>query len=146
MNSQLSNEDLVQKALLIIYEKYRTANLPKGIMPWAYRILDNVVKNAYQKDKRHRNLLNDSANRLADLFNSQELTDKPCEYHEMIDEIENAFQYLSDKEREIFALKLKGYSGVEIQEKLSIERHILDIRVFRGGKKLKRILSKRGVI
>lgn len=146
MNVQRSNEDMVQQALLIIYEKYKTAGLPKGIMPWAYKILDNVVKNAYQKEKRQQHLLSESVEKLAGLLNGRNLTDTPCEYHEMINEIRYAFQCLSKKEKEIFALKLQGYSGREIQKKLGIKRHILDIRVHRGGKKIKAILLKRGVL
>jgi len=146
MNMQRSNEDMVQQALLIIYEKYKTASFPKGIIPWAYRILDNVVKNAYQKNKRQQHLLNDSADKLAELLSSRNMTDTPCEYHEMIDEIRIAFKHLNDREREIFLLKLQGYTGTEIQQKLGIKRNIMDIRIHRGSKKLKNILLKRGIL
>ena len=137
--NQLTNEDIVQKALTIIYEKYKTAKFPKGIMPWAYRVLDNVMRNEYSKDRRRQNLLHDTSDKLNEMFGRTETADKTFEYDELIHEVQYALNRLSNKEKEIFELKLKGYSGVEIQQKLGLKRNILDIRVFRGSKKIKEL-------
>ena len=142
----LANEDMVQKTLTIIYEKYKTAELPKGIMPWAYRILENVMMNEYQKVRRRQNLLKEKSDTLNEIYIHQETTDDTFEYRELIREIRRALNRLSNKEKEIFELKLRGYSGLEIQEQLGLKRNILHIRVFRGSKKLKTILVKRGVL
>ncbi|MBN2030860.1 sigma-70 family RNA polymerase sigma factor [bacterium] len=143
---QLANEDIVQKALTIIYENYKTAELHKGIMPWAYRILENVMRNEYQTVRRRQNLLKKDSDKLNKIYGSWETRNDSYEYKELIHEIRSALNQLSNKEKEIFELKLKGYSGVEIQEKLGLKRNIMDIRVFRGSKKLKKILLKRGLI
>ncbi len=142
---QLTNEDIVQKAMTIIYEKYKTAELHKGIMPWAYRILENVMRNEYQTTRRRQNLLKESSDKLNEIYGYRD-TNSTFENQELIQEIRSALNQLNDKEKEIFELKLKGYSGVEIQEYLGLKRNILDIRVFRGSKKLKNILFKRGII
>src|SRR4030042_5429315 len=130
--NQLTHEDIVQKALTIIYEKYKTARLPRGIMPWAYRVLDNVMRNEYSKARRHQSLLHDSREKLNEMSEPCETADKTYERDELIHEVQCALNQLSNKEKEIFELKLKGYSGVEIQEQLGLKRNILDIRVFRG--------------
>ena len=144
--NQPANEDIVQKTLTIIYENYKTANLHKGIMPWAYRILENVMRNEYQKVRRRQHLLKETSDKLNEIYGSQETIDNTFEYQELIHEIRSALNQLNNKEKEIFELKLKGYSGVEIQKQLDLKRNILDIRVFRGSKKLKQILAKRGII
>jgi len=141
-----AHEDMVQKALTIIYEKYKTAELPRGIMPWAYRILENVMMNEYQKIRRRKNLLKEKSDTLNEIYGNREMTDHTFEYQELIHEIRRALNRLSHREKEIFELKLKGYSGVEIQKQLGLKQNIMHIRVFRGSKKLKAILANRGVL
>ena len=141
-----AHEDIVQKALTIIYEKYKTAELPRGIMPWAYRILENVMMNEYQKVRRRQNLLKEKSDTLNEIYGNRETTDNMFEYQELTHEIRRALNRLSNKDKEIFELKLRGYSGVEIQEHLGLKQNIMHIRVFRGSKKLKTILAKRGIL
>jgi RNA polymerase sigma factor (sigma-70 family) len=141
-----AHEDMVQKALTIIYEKYKTAELPRGIMPWAYRILENVMMNEYQKIRRRQNLLKEKSDTLNEIYGNRETADDTFEYQELIHEIRRALNRLSHREKEIFELKLRGYSGVEIQEQLGLKQNIMHVRVFRGSKKLKTILAKRGIL
>ncbi len=141
-----TNGDLVQKALMIIYQKYKELEFEKGILPWAYTILDNVMKADYQTEIRRDTILTDNIDHLLEIYGNKKSAADEVSYQELVDEIWQALNRLSNKEKQIFELKLKGYSGVEIKNRLGLKRNTMDVTIFRGTKKLKQILEKRGVI
>jgi RNA polymerase sigma factor (sigma-70 family) len=132
--------------LTIIYEKYKQAKLEKGILPWAYKVLENVMKDDYRTETRRLNILTEHTDELINIYGSEESIADRASYQELVDEIKMALRQMSESEKAIFNLKLNGYSGVEIQKKLNLKRCTLDVKVFRGIKKLKKLLEKRGVI
>jgi RNA polymerase sigma factor (sigma-70 family) len=141
-----TNEDLVQEALVIIFEKYKNIDFERGVLPWAYGVLDRVMSGDYRTRIRRENILNSHINEVIKLHNNNESTEQKATSFEMADEIWRALSQLNNKEKEIFKLKLEGFSGDEIQEKLGISRTVMDVSVFRGRKKLRKKLEKRGVI
>jgi RNA polymerase sigma factor (sigma-70 family) len=141
-----TNEDLVQEALVIIFEKYKNIDFERGVLPWAYGVLDRVMSGDYRTRIRRENILNSHINEVIKLHNNNESTEQKATSFEMADEIWGALSQLNNKEKEIFKLKLEGFSGDEIQEKLGISRTVMDVSVFRGRKKLRKKLEKRGVI
>lgn len=141
-----SNEDLVHEALLIIYEKYKDIEFERGVLPWAYGVLDRVMSGEYRTKMRRENILNSHINEVLKIHNNQTSGEEKATSFEITDEIWSALDQLNNKEKEIFKLKLQGFSGEEIQEKLGISRTVLDVSVFRGRKKLKKKLQKRGVL
>ena len=141
-----SNEDLVHEALIIIYEKYKDIKFERGVLAWAYGVLDRVMSGEYRTKSRRENILNSHINDVIKIHNHQECSEAKATSFEMADEIWNALDKLNNKEKAIFKLKLQGFSGEEIQEKLGISRTVLDVSVFRGRKKLKKKLQKRGVL
>lgn len=141
-----TKEDLIQEALLIIYHNYKTMKFEKGILPWAYTILDNVIKGDYIKETRRDSLLSEHQAKVAGGFGAKETTEETCSLHDLDDEIKKAFKKFKKKERTILKLKLEGYSSHEIQQKMGLTRTALDVSVHRCRKKLKQLLESRGAI
>lgn len=140
-----TNEDLVQKSLIIIYEKYIEMEFEKGILPWAYTVLDNVIKTDYQTEKRRNTILSENIDQVAETFGNKGSLVDEVNHSELTDDIWDALHQLNEKDKQVLELKLKGYSGDEIMNKLSLKRSALDVRVFRAYQKLKKILEKKGV-
>ena len=142
----LTNEDLVQQALLIICQKYKTAKLRKGILPWAYRIMKYVMWNECRKNKRQQNILTENREDIARIEEQIENLDDQIHKRLLVDEVKKAIRHLNNKEKRIIKLKLEGYSGNEILEMMNIKRTTLDVTVYRAIKKLSQILERREAI
>ncbi|MDZ7262796.1 MAG: hypothetical protein ONB05_11920, partial [candidate division KSB1 bacterium] len=97
-------------------------------------------------ETRRHTILTDHTDTILEIYGSSEPVEDKVGYQELVDEIRRALSQLSNKEKEIFELKLKGYSVEAIQNQLGLRRNTLDVRVFRGSKKLRRILEKKGVL
>lgn len=141
-----TNEDIVQEALTIIYEKYKEAKLEKGILPWAYKVLENVMKDDYRTEIRHHKKVINHKDKIVQIYANEKSVTDEVNHQELVDEVKMALRQLSSDEKEIFRLKLKGYSGEEIKDKLHLSRNVMDVRVYRGIRKLRRILEKRGIV
>ncbi|UCE04555.1 MAG: sigma-70 family RNA polymerase sigma factor [bacterium] len=141
-----TDEDLVHEALLIVCEKYKDVEFERGVLPWAYGVLDKVMSGEYRSEGRRQNLMNNHIKEVIGLHNDYESVEDNVASSELSKEIWNALDHLSNKEKKIFKLKLEGHSGDEIQKKLGISRASLDVSVFRGRKKLRLTLKNRGVI
>ncbi len=139
-------EDFIQEALIIIYEKYRDIEFEKGILPWAYGVLDRVMNGDYRTTTRRQNILAENRNEVVKIHQAHYSAEDEVTTSELSAEVWRALNQLSSKEKEIFRLKMEGYSGEEIQRKLGISRTALDVTVFRGRKKLREKLEKRGAI
>jgi RNA polymerase sigma factor (sigma-70 family) len=141
-----SNEDLVHEALMIIYEKYKDIEFERGVLPWAYGVLDRVISGDYRTKTRRKNILNTHINDVIKLHKNYDSVEDHFATSELAGELWDAMSQLNNKEKEIFKLKLQGFSGQEIQEKLGISRTVMDVNVFRGRKKLRKKLERRGVL
>jgi len=141
-----TNEDLVHEALLIIYEKYKDIDFDRGVLPWAYGVLDRVMSGDYRTKIRRESIMNIHRDDVIRLHDNNECIEEKVASLELAEEVWDALNQLNNKEKEIFKLKLEGFSGDEIQEKLGISRTALDVSVFRGRKKLRTSLEKRGVL
>ncbi len=141
-----SNEDLVHEALTIICEKYKTIEFEIGILPWAYGVLDRVMSGEYRTKTRRETILNTHINEVIKLHDNYDSAEDHFASTELAEELWNALSQLNNKEKEIFRLKLEGFSGEEIQDKLGVSRTVMDVSVFRGRKKLRKKLENRGVL
>lgn len=139
-------EDIVQDALAIIHEKYKKVKFKKGLLPWAYSILDQVNKDWKKKNGRRYNIMKDNIDIINEIYGKTKSVEHEISYQELIGEIKKALRTLNKRETEIFNLKLEGYSGNEIQRQLGLKRSTLDSIVFRAIRKLRRILEKKGVL
>ncbi len=141
-----SNEDLVQEALIIICEKYKAIEFERGILPWAYGVLDRVMSGDYRTQTRRENILNSHIDEVIKIHENYDSVEGQYASIEMAEELWDALSQLNNKEKEIFKLKLEGFSCEEIQKKLDISRTVMDVSVFRGRKKLRKKLERRGVL
>jgi len=141
-----TNEDLVHEAMVIIYDKYRAVQFERGILPWAYGVLDKVMRADYRTELRRENILQENRDEVLEVHNSNTPLEHCFDTGELIDEIWLSLTQLNNTEKKIFKYIIRGYTREEIQNKLGISRTTLDVSVFRGRKKLKKNLEKRGAI
>ncbi|MBN1351840.1 RNA polymerase sigma factor [candidate division KSB1 bacterium] len=139
-------QDIVHESLLIIFRKYKDSTFTQGILAWAYGVLDKVRKGDYNRKTRREKLRSENIDTLREMHGSKQTAENEVDYHLFLDEIEKAMSQLSNEDKEIFSLKLKGFSGKEIMRQLGLNRNTLDGRIHRIGKRLRRILEKRGVL
>lgn len=141
-----TNEDIVHDAMLIIYDKYKDVEFERGILPWAFGVLDKVMKGDYRTEIRRENLLQDNRHLALELHDWNQSLESCFDSNELVDEIKHCLNQLNATEKKIFKLIIKGYTREEIQNELGISRTVLDVSVFRGRKKLKKNLERRGAI
>ncbi len=146
MKNARSNEDLVHDAMLIIHSKYKQMNFEKGILPWAYGVLDKVAYGDYRRDTRRQGILNDNQDSLLDIYDSQPSVEENAISCDLLDAIKLALEQLNNTQKMIFKRILEGDSRDKIQQDLGLSRTALDVAVFRGRQKLKKILKREGVL
>ncbi|MBN1782546.1 RNA polymerase sigma factor [bacterium] len=140
-----TQEDLVHETLTVIHSKYKTMTFEKGILPWAYGILERKLKGHWRKMASRQELEDAHKETIQKLHIHEEPADILCEKRELVEVVRNALGRLSPSEREILGLKFQGFSGEEIQNRLGLKRSAMDVRVYRATQKLKKILIQEGV-
>jgi len=145
MNTNV-NEDIIQEALVILYDKYKDMEFENGILPYAYGVLDNLIQNEYRTRNRRNHILSDQLDRFLEIYDNQNSIEETLNYQELVEEIWNALNKLTNKEKEVFKLWLNGTPISEIHLQLNLRRNTVDVRLCRASKKLKKILEKRGVL
>jgi RNA polymerase sigma factor (sigma-70 family) len=141
-----TNEDIVHEAMLIIYDKYKEIEFERGVLPWAFGVLDKVMKGDYRTELRRENILQENKDEVLELHDCNTSLENCFDSCELIDEIWESLNQLNNTEKKIFKYIIYGYTREEIQHKLGVSRTTLDVSVFRGRKKLKKNLEKRGAI
>jgi len=144
--SPKTNEDIVQEALVVIYDKYKHTEFENGILPYAYGVMDNLLRNDYKTETRRNNILSDQITRLLEIYGNHHSIEDMINYQELVDEIWEALTKLSNKEKAVFKLWLEGIPILEIQKRLDLRRNTVAVRLFRAIKKLKHILKRRGFL
>jgi RNA polymerase sigma factor (sigma-70 family) len=140
------NEDIVHDAMLIIYDKYKEVKFERGVLPWAFGVLDKVMRGDYRTELRRENIIQENKDEVLELHDCKTSLENCFDSCELIDEIWNSLNQLNNTEKKIFKYIINGNTREEIQLKLGISRTTLDVSVFRGRKKLKKNLEKRGAI
>ena len=135
------NEDLVQDALIIIYEKYKTINFEKGIIPYAYRVLDYVISNNNQTNNRRAQILEENKEILDEIFRTEPSVASMLDNMGKAEELKWALSKLGEKSKKIILLKLQGFSGEEIMKFLGISEATLYTRTHRAVKQLKTLIN-----
>lgn len=141
-----TNEDIVHDAMLIIYNKYKAIEFERGILPWAFGVLDKVMRGDYRTELRRESILQVNKDEVLELHDCNTSLENCFDSSELIDEISDSLNQLNNTEKEIFKYIISSYTREEIQQKMGISRTTLDVSVFRGRKKLKKNLEKRGAI
>lgn len=94
-------DDVVQDALRVVHEKYRTRSSPPGVLVWSLAVLRNVIGNYYQARKREsgRVALEDGVSEVrAPGVGSVTAVELPVPGDETVDQIVAAIETLSRRE------------------------------------------------
>ena len=112
-------EDLAQEVLLLLHEKYATLERIEDLLPLSIEIARFKILGARRKMVRRGEHAQVSvgdlplASRTADPF-------EQAARRERLDRLETALKQLGDRCRELFRLKLEGYTFPEIQKRLGV--------------------------
>jgi len=139
-------EDMVENVISKIYMKYKSLNIEK-ILPYAYRSLENEIKDFWKRKQRDSHLLTDINEKLLNQYKNDKSIEESLVDEDLVENIRKALSKLcGNKKRKILQLKLKGYDSKEIMEKLNISRSAYDTIVFRATQDIKSILERSKVI
>ena len=142
MNDVYANDDLIQETLLVVLDKYETMDFEKGIIPWAYKILDQKILDHIKKGKRRSGLLDKNMNKLRELYLNNLNFEDSFETQDLYKLVQASFQRLNDTERNVMKLKFLGFSRNEIMERLHMKAGTFDACVSRAYHKIRKELAE----
>ena len=113
-------EDVAQEVLLVLHEKYAAVDRIEDLLPLSLEIARFKIWGARRKSVRRGE---NTAVSVDDLPLAGSMPDplEQTERRQRIDRLEAALKQLGDRCRELFRLKLEGYSFSEIQKRLKVE-------------------------
>ncbi len=113
-------EDLAQEVLLVLHEKYPEVDRVEELIPLSLEIARFKILSARRKVLRRGENTQVSVDDLP-LASTAENPFEQTARHEAIDRLESALASLGDRCRELFRLKLQGFTFPEIQKQLRVE-------------------------
>ncbi|HEY7338819.1 MAG TPA: sigma-70 family RNA polymerase sigma factor [Bryobacteraceae bacterium] len=115
-----SAEDLAQEVLLVLHEKYSALDRVEDLLPVALEIARLKIWAARRKIRRRGE---DTRISVDDLPLSDGAPDpyRQAERRERLEHLEAALLELGERCRELFRLKLEGYTFPEIRKRLDVE-------------------------
>jgi RNA polymerase sigma-70 factor (ECF subfamily) len=118
--SKEAAEDVAQEVLLVLHEKYAAVDRIEDLLPLSLEIARFKIWGARRKSVRRGE---NTAVSVDDLPLAGSMPDplEQAERRQRIDHLEAALKQLGDRCRELFRLKLEGYSFSEIQKRLKVE-------------------------
>lgn len=106
-------KDIAQEVMLTVYEKYRGAKMPHGLLPWIFAILRNKVGNYLKRQRTSSRFIQ------RDLPGWDAVGVSPEEdvagFH-LCRLIENALERFSPECRKVFRMLIEGAERNEIRE------------------------------
>jgi RNA polymerase sigma-70 factor (ECF subfamily) len=113
-------EDVAQEVLMVLHEKYPAVDRVEDLLPLSLEIARLKIWGARRKSVRRGETTSVSVD---DLPLAGSLPDplEQTERRQRLDNLEAALKQLGERCRELFRLKLEGYSFPEIQKRLKIE-------------------------
>jgi RNA polymerase sigma-70 factor (ECF subfamily) len=136
-------EDVAQEVLMVLHEKYAAVDRVEDLVPLSLEIARFKIWGARRKSVRRGE---NTAVSVDDLPLSGRDPDplEQTERRQRLDRLEAALKQLGDRCRELFRLKLEGYSFPEIQKRLKVESmNTLYTWDFRCRKQLAASLDKK---
>lgn len=130
-------EDLVQETFIRALKSiHNFINDPK-LMTWLYVIMKNIYINQYRREKRRNVIYDDYVH--TDYFDSVAINQ--TENKMIQDDINKAFECLSQENADIFRLYLDGYKYQEIAETYNLPEGTIKSRIHVIRKTLKQKLK-----
>ena len=113
-------EDIAQEVLLVLHEKYKSVEKAEELVPLSIEIARFKIMGARRKVVRRGEHTQVSVEDLP-LATKEESPFEQASRNEQLDQLEAALKSLGDRCRELFRLKLEGYSFPEIQKQLNVD-------------------------
>jgi len=115
-----SAEDVAQEVLMIMHEKYAAVERVEDLLPLSLEIARFKIWAVRRKSVRRGENTSVSVDDLP-LSGHEPDPLEQTERRQRLDRLEAALKQLGDRCRELFRLKLEGYSFPEIQKRLKVE-------------------------
>ena len=134
--------DIAQETLRTVFEKYRTAEMPRGLLPWVFTVLHNKVGN-YLKHKRveEARIVRQGPDLHWDTVGVRGEGEQGV--IDLTDSIERALRRATPDCRRVFRLLLSGLERSEIRDAFGREPlGTVDSRISRCREKLLRHLEE----
>lgn len=143
VNNYHDADDLCSEIFVKIYANLNHYHAEKAPLPvWIFRIARNTVIDHYRRGLRSATPLDV----IPDLSDSRPGPDDRVAFCEMWQQLREALDSLSIREREIIALKFwSGFSNREVAQFLGISESNTGVILFRAMRRLRLILKSRGV-
>jgi RNA polymerase sigma-70 factor, ECF subfamily len=113
-------EDVAQEVLMVLHEKYAAVDRIEDLLPLSLEIARFKIWGARRKSVRRGENTQVSVDDLP-LAGREPDPLQQTEYRERLDNLEAALKQLGERCRDLFRLKLEGYSFAEIQKRLKVE-------------------------
>lgn len=117
--SREAAEDVAQEVLLVLHEKYAAVTRMEELLPLALEITRFKILGARRKVVRRGEHLQISIDDLPLAGNAADPFDQAA-HRENVDRLELALSGLGDRCRELFRLKLAGYTFPQIQKRMGV--------------------------
>lgn len=134
-NSELS-EECLNDVLLKIWDNIKYFNREnEKFYPWIIAITKNTAIDILRKELKHFNKLN-----IEDMVISEEYSfDKKIDNKEKLNDVIKEIRSMNDVDKEIFLRKFYlDQSSKIISEKMGLKDKFINLRIFRGRKKLQK--------
>lgn len=115
-----SAEDVAQEVLMVLHEKYPSVDRIEDLLPLSLEIARFKIWGARRKTVRRGENTQVSVDDLPLAGHDADPLEQ-SERRQRLDNLESALKQLGERCRELFRLKLEGYSFPEIQKKLKVE-------------------------
>ncbi len=112
-------EDLAQEVLLVLHERYAALDRLEDLLPVSLEIARFKILGARRKIVRRGEHTQVSVDDLP-LAGAEEDPYDQAERRERLDRLESVLKELGERCRELFRLKLEGYTFPEIQKRLGV--------------------------
>lgn len=119
-------KDIRQEILIILWKNYSKSRIDFKNPALIYRIAVNAAINLSKKERIRTQLI-------------QEIEKENDKRSELIEYLQEILKLLTEPDRSIMELKLKGYKTREIAKILHISKEKIDTRVLRLKEKIKKI-------
>jgi RNA polymerase sigma-70 factor (ECF subfamily) len=113
-------EDVAQEVLMVLHEKYAAVDRIEDLLPLSLEIARFKIWGARRKSVRRGETTQVSVDDLP-LAGREPDPLEQTERRRRLDDLEAALKQLGDRCRELFRLKLEGYSFPEIQKRLKVD-------------------------
>ena len=138
-------EDLVQEALITIWQSYGSMETVTHFLPWSFQVLRNKIGNYIHRQQSSKKMV-----RLSELNLEKEATassDQRFEMAEMIDRIKMVIQKMDRKCKQILAALISGKTREDI---IRLFPHTplgtIDNKIYRCRHRLKQLAASEGLL